>query len=69
MQGLDAHKYSGSLDCFTNILKNEGLLGFYKGVTPRMMRVSLDVALTFTIFNKMNDVLIGKYIEFRGIKE
>lgn len=69
LQGLDAQKYSGTVDCFTKIMRNEGLMGFYKGVTPRMMRVSLDVALTFTIFNKMNDLLIGQYLKMTGAKD
>jgi len=64
MQGLEAQKYKGSLDCFLSILRNEGVLGYYKGVTPRLMRVSLDVSLTFTIFNQMNDILIGNYLKY-----
>jgi len=69
MQGMEAEKYKGSMDCFSSIMRNEGLKGFYKGVTPRMFRVGLDVGLTFTIFNQMNDVLIGSYLKFKGIKE
>jgi solute carrier family 25 citrate transporter 1 len=69
MQGLQAQQYNGTLDCFSQILKNEGVAGFYKGVTPRLLRVSLDVALTFTIFAKMNDIVIQKYLNYRGIKE
>jgi solute carrier family 25 citrate transporter 1 len=69
LQGLEAKKYNGTVDCFVKILQNEGIKGFYKGVTPRLMRVSLDVALTFTIFSKMNDIVIGKYLNWRGIKE
>jgi solute carrier family 25 citrate transporter 1 len=69
MQGLEAQKYNGTLDCFAKIFKNEGVVGFYKGVTPRLIRVSLDVALTFTIFSKMNDIVIGRYLNWRGIQE
>lgn len=39
MQGKDAAQYKNTLDCFLKILKNEGFLGFYKGVIPRMGRV------------------------------
>ena len=69
MQGMEAEKYKGSLDCFSKVLKNEGPKGFYKGVTPRMFRVGLDVGLTFTIFNQMNDFFIGTYLRSKGIKE
>jgi hypothetical protein len=30
MQGLEAHKYKSTLDCCGQILKDEGLMGFYK---------------------------------------
>lgn len=32
MQGLGAPQYNGFLDCFAQVLKNEGPLAFYKGV-------------------------------------
>lgn len=53
VQGLEAHKYNGVMDCFNQILKNEGPVGFYKGVGPRLARVTLDVGLTFAIFNSI----------------
>ena len=58
MQGLDAHKYKGFGDCFMTILRNEGLRGFYKGITPRLARVILDVAITFTVFNQLKRMLV-----------
>lgn len=59
VQGLDAHKYKGTMDCFSQILKSEGPLGFYKGVGPRLARVTLDVGLTFAIFNSLKRWLIS----------
>jgi len=60
MQGEEAKKlYSGTLDCAQQILKNEGVAFFYAGTWPRMIRVSLDVAITFAIFP-----VLGKYISF-----
>ena len=50
LQGLDAHK-GGFMGAFQHILQTEGVPGFYKGVAPRLTRVILDVALTFTIYN------------------
>jgi solute carrier family 25 citrate transporter 1 len=57
MQGMDAHKYSGFIGCFSHILKQEGPMGFYKGVGPRMARVILDVAITFAVFNQIKRLL------------
>jgi len=51
MQGLEAQKYGGFVGCATYIMKHEGPLGFYKGIVPRLARVILDVAITFSVFN------------------
>lgn len=58
MQGLDAAKYNGFSGVFSHILANEGPMGFYKGVGPRLARVILDVALTFTIYNQIKRVVM-----------
>lgn len=58
MQGEEAKKlYKGTMDCAMQILKNDGAMFFYAGTWPRMIRVSLDVGITFCIFP-----LLGKYI-------
>lgn len=57
MQGLNAAKYNGAVDCFFQTLKNEGIRGLYKGTVPRLSRVVLDVALTFTLYEKISAVL------------
>lgn len=51
MQGLEASKYKGSLDCFMTILKTEGIKGLYKGTVPRLGRVCLDSAIVFTLYD------------------
>lgn len=61
LQGLDAAKYGGFAGAFSYILRNEGIGGFYKGVGPRLARVILDVALTFTIYNQIRR-LVTKFI-------
>lgn len=59
MQGEEAKKYKNTFDCIRQILKEEGPLFFYTGTWPRMVRVSLDVGITFAIFP-----IIGQYISF-----
>jgi len=52
MQSLEASKYKSTLDCALQIMRNEGLLAFYKGTVPRLGRVCADVAITFMIYDK-----------------
>lgn len=60
MQSEDAKKlYKSTIDCARQILKNDGIAFFYAGTWPRMIRVSLDVAITFAIFP-----VLGNYISF-----
>ncbi|XP_070183926.1 tricarboxylate transport protein, mitochondrial-like [Littorina saxatilis] len=51
LQGLDSHKYKNTLDCALQIYKHEGPRAFYKGTVPRLSRVTLDVAITFMIYD------------------
>ena len=53
MQGKDAAKYAGFVDCFKQIYATHGWLGFYAGIGPRLIRVMLDVSLTFTLFHSL----------------
>ena len=64
MQGIDAHKYTGFGDCFKQIYAKQGVAGFYMGVGPRLVRVILDVALTFAIFHKLKRT-VKEYIATR----
>jgi solute carrier family 25 (mitochondrial citrate transporter), member 1 len=57
MQGLDAKKYKNGLDCFVKTFQNEGIRGLYKGTVPRLSRVVLDVALTFTLYEKISAIM------------
>lgn len=58
LQSLEAQKYGGFLGAFSYIMTHEGPMGFYKGVGPRLARVILDVALTFTIYNQIKRLVM-----------
>ena len=53
MQGVDSGKYKGFADCFASVYKDQGVRGFYMGIAPRLVRVILDVSLTFAIFHQL----------------
>lgn len=50
MQGEEAKQYANTFDCIRQIAKKDGIGFFYAGTWPRMIRVSLDVGITFLIF-------------------
>ena len=53
MQGLQAQRYAGTLDCAAQILRNEGPRAFYKGATARLARVCLDVTVIMVIYEHL----------------
>ncbi|XP_051847478.1 tricarboxylate transport protein, mitochondrial-like isoform X2 [Antechinus flavipes] len=53
MQSLEANKYKSTIDCISQIYKNEGLLAFYKGTIPRLSRVCLDMAVVFVLYEEI----------------
>lgn len=57
MQGLQAHKYAGVVDCAMQIMKNEGPTAFYKGATARLARVCLDVTVVMVLYEQINKAL------------
>ena len=58
MQGLEASKYSSTLNCIYQIAKYEGIPAFYKGTLPRLGRVCLEVPITFMVYDSLMDIFI-----------
>eukprot|EP00640_Fibrocapsa_japonica_P003063 CAMPEP_0113953094 /NCGR_PEP_ID=MMETSP1339-20121228/90794_1 /TAXON_ID=94617 /ORGANISM="Fibrocapsa japonica" /LENGTH=262 /DNA_ID=CAMNT_0000961801 /DNA_START=75 /DNA_END=863 /DNA_ORIENTATION=- /assembly_acc=CAM_ASM_000762 len=50
MQGVDAKKYKGTLDCFKTIGAKEGMSAYYTGVVPRLCRVVPGQGIIFMSF-------------------
>ena len=59
MQSLGASsRYKGNLDCARQIIAEFGYGGLFKGIATRGMRVTLEVALLFTLYESF-----GRYID------
>ncbi|KAJ7651670.1 mitochondrial carrier domain-containing protein [Mycena polygramma] len=48
--------YKNSLDCAKKILRNEGFLGFYRGLGPQLIGVAPEKAIKLTV----NDIIRGR---------
>mmetsp|Transcript_16824 Transcript_16824/g.23414 ORF Transcript_16824/g.23414 Transcript_16824/m.23414 type:complete len:314 (-) Transcript_16824:41-982(-) len=57
MQGLEAKLYKNSFDCARKILVNQGPMFFYRGATPRLIRVCGDAAIAFTVYGEIVKLL------------
>merc|ERR1712099_26254 len=58
MQGEQAKKlYSGTLDCFKQMAKNEGPSAFFAGAIPRMVQVGMTSGISFALFPVISKLL------------
>lgn len=53
-------RYSGMLDCATQIAKFEGWRGFYRGIVPNTLRVVPSTALTFAAYEQIASQFRGR---------
>ena len=56
-------RYSGSLDCIKKIYLLEGLRGFYKGLSPNLLRVVPATMLTFVVYENISHGLLHRHQE------
>eukprot|EP00616_Rhizochromulina_sp_CCMP1243_P001294 CAMPEP_0118981728 /NCGR_PEP_ID=MMETSP1173-20130426/31188_1 /TAXON_ID=1034831 /ORGANISM="Rhizochromulina marina cf, Strain CCMP1243" /LENGTH=289 /DNA_ID=CAMNT_0006932171 /DNA_START=44 /DNA_END=913 /DNA_ORIENTATION=+ len=59
MQGVDASRFKGTLDCFVQIFRTEGIGGYYRGVLPRLYRVVPGQGIIFASFDLIEPVVAG----------
>lgn len=50
---LQPSKYPNFLDAFGTVLREEGLLGLYRGTVPRLIRKTLSSAVTWTVYEEL----------------
>ena len=53
-------KYTGTVDCAVKIWRNEGYLGFFRGVIPNAIKVAPAAALTFVVYEECLKFLINR---------
>lgn len=50
LMGLHGHEYRSMFDCLHQVVRSEGILGLYNGLLPRLTRVCMEVAISFSLF-------------------
>ncbi|KAL3462525.1 mitochondrial carrier domain-containing protein [Aspergillus heterothallicus] len=48
-----AHARQSMLDCAVNIMRKEGLPAFWRGTTPRLVRLMLSSGITFAVYEQV----------------
>jgi len=58
MQSLDARaQYRNSFHCMYRILTEEGILRFWTGTTPRLLRLVISGGVTFSVYERVASFL------------
>lgn len=65
MQGTKAKQYAHTLDCFRQILTNEGIAALYAGVVPRLGRVVPGQGIIFMSFETIQSTLHANFAFFQ----
>ena len=58
VQNTEGGDSSSALDVAAQLYKDEGIGAFYNGLTPKMLRASVNHAVTFWIYDLMMDALV-----------
>ena len=61
---LSPNAYKGMYDCFTRILKEEGIDAFYRSLPPRLIAVVPMIAIQFGVYD-----IVQKYFERNNFEE
>lgn len=54
--------YRNSFDCFKKVIRHEGFLGLYKGLTVQLIGVAPEKAIKLTV----NDLVRDKFMQHNG---
>jgi solute carrier family 25 citrate transporter 1 len=65
MQGTQAAQYSGTFNCFQQILTKEGISALYAGLIPRLGRVVPGQGIIFMSFESIQTALEDKFDIFK----
>ncbi|KAJ8353777.1 hypothetical protein SKAU_G00213440 [Synaphobranchus kaupii] len=58
----DQHnKYNGAIDMIKRTWRNEGAIGFYKGMVPNLLRVTPACCITFVVYENVSHFLLGEH--------
>ncbi|XP_034554616.1 mitochondrial folate transporter/carrier-like [Notolabrus celidotus] len=57
----DQHnRYNGVIDVIGRTWRNEGAIGFYKGIIPNLIRVTPACCITFVVYENVSRLLLGQ---------
>lgn len=54
--------YRNSADCFKKVIRHEGMMGLYKGLTVQLIGVAPEKAIKLTV----NDLVRDKFVQYNG---
>mmetsp|Transcript_99393 Transcript_99393/g.320538 ORF Transcript_99393/g.320538 Transcript_99393/m.320538 type:complete len:313 (+) Transcript_99393:132-1070(+) len=49
-------EYTGTWQCFRSIVKQEGVAALYRGIAPRMIKISIGQAITFSAYERYSEL-------------
>lgn len=50
-------EYKNMADCFVQVYRKGGVLGFYRGITPNFMKSIPAISISYVVYEKMREIL------------
>lgn len=66
---LKGNNYSGTINAFSTILKDEGALGFYKGMSANALKVVPNNAIRFAAFDMLKTFMMTESKGYQEMKK
>lgn len=55
-------EYTSTLQCLRSVVRNEGVKALYRGIAPRLIKISAGQAITFTAYEQYSEFFGGVFV-------
>lgn len=59
-------EYTGTFQCLRSVVRNEGVKALYRGIAPRLVKISAGQAITFTAYEQYSELFSGLFAAVSG---
>ena len=53
--------YTGMIHCIRTVVRQEGMRGLYKGLSPSLLKAGVVTSISFSVYEKCVDVILFLY--------
>ena len=62
----ETRRYNGLIHCLTSVLKEEGVRGLYRGLSPSLLKAVVTTAVSFWGYEQSVKLMSSAYVSAKG---